>query len=307
MRSTIEAKHLEILDNLNSKDDEIDYLLGVVTILDEYTQSGKEIDDEQEGKMHMNGFLQMKSKEKKGQLYKDFINQVDGTSVQEPKVMNTYFCSECETSLLTLSAESCMICPKCGKSEIYFESGISSMSYDQEVNSEVNASFAYKRINHFNELLAQFQAKETTNIPQDIIKNIQNEIKKQRVSNKSELTQSKVKAYLKKLNYNKYYEHVAHITNILNGTQPPKMNIQLEETLRSMFRDIQEPFEIMKPKTRSNFLSYNYCLYKFCELLGEDRFLGHFSLLKSREKLYQQDKIWEKICDYMNWQYIATI
>ena len=38
--------------------------------------------------------------------------------------------------------------------------------------------FAYKRINHFNEWLAQFQAKETTDIPEDVYDGILKELDK---------------------------------------------------------------------------------------------------------------------------------
>ena len=58
---------------------------------------------------------------------------------------------------------------------------------------------------------------------------------------------------------------------------------------------------------RKNFLSYSYVLYKFCELLGEDEYLQYFPLLKSKEKLYQQDVIWKKICSDLQWEYIPTI
>ena len=85
------------------------------------------------------------------------------------------------------------------------------------------------------------------------------------------------------------------------------MPLHLEEQMRNMFRIIQEPFETHKPKTRSNFLSYSYCLYKFCELLSEDEYLVCFPLLKSREKLHQQDVIWRKITKQLNWEYIATV
>ena len=128
-----------------------------------------------------------------------------------------------------------------------------------------------------------------------------------KIKNVNEINKTKVKQSLKKLKYNKYYEHVTHITNLLTGIEPPSMSSNLEEQLRNMFRDIQVPFEIHKPKTRSNFLSYSYCLFKFCELLGYDELLCHFPLLKSREKLHQQDKIWQGICQSLSWQYIATV
>ena len=215
-------------------------------------------------------------------------------------------CERCQVEKLSLSNDSHMICPNCGHSDVYFDSGTQGMSYEQEINSEVNFSFAYKRINHFNEWLAQFQAKESTFIPENILSEVLKECKKCRIST-TEITQPKIKSFLKKLGYNKYYEHVPHITNLVNGKKPPTMNLVLEEKLRKMFRDIQVPFEKHKPPGRSNFLSYSYCLYKFCELLNEDEYLDCFPLLKSREKLYQQDCIWKKICDDMNYQYIPTI
>ena len=67
--------------------------------------------------------------------------------------------------------------------------------------------YAYKRINHFREILAQFQAKETTQIPDDVFKNIKSQIKKERISLK-QMTNKKAKDILKKLGYNKYYEHI---------------------------------------------------------------------------------------------------
>ena len=38
-----------------------------------------------------------------------------------------------------------------------------------------------------------------------------------------------------------------------------------------------------------------------------DEYLIHFPLLKSREKLYQQDKIWKNICKELNWEFINSI
>lgn len=89
--------------------------------------------------------------------------------------------------------------------------------------------------------------------------------------------------------------------------RPPKMTQALEDKLRMMFRDIQEPFNNNCPESRKNFLSYSYVLYKFCELLGEDDYLPCFPLLKSKEKLYQQDVIWKQICADLQWEYISTI
>ena len=39
-------------------------------------------------------------------------------------------------------------------------------------------------------------------------------------------------------------------------------------------------------------------------LLEYDYLLPYFPLLKSREKLLQQDQIWKLICGDLNWQFI---
>ena len=116
-----------------------------------------------------------------------------------------------------------------------------------------------------------------------------------------------MRGFLKKLKLNKYYEHVPYITNILSGIRAPNMPQALEELLILMFKDIQKPFDDNCPSDRKNFLSYSYVLYKFCELLSEDTYLQYFPLLKSKEKLHQQDVIWKKICRDLRWEFISTV
>lgn len=167
--------------------------------------------------------------------------------------------------------------------------------------------FSYKRINHLNEWLNQIQGKETTEIPEEIYDKILLEIKKQRITNMADLSYPKVKRILKQLKVHKYYEHIPHIINRLNGLPMPNFSPELEEKLRSMFKHIQTPFLKHSPSARKNFLSYSYCLHKFLQLLEKDEYLSYFSLLKSRDKLSAQDKIWGKICAEVGWQFIPSI
>jgi hypothetical protein len=74
-----------------------------------------------------------------------------------------------------------------------------------------------------------------------------------------------------------------------------------------MFRDIQEPFMRHCPPNRKNFLSYSYVLHKFCQLLELDEYLPYFKLLKSTEKLRDQDRIWMKVCEELKFQFIPSI
>ncbi len=214
-------------------------------------------------------------------------------------------CKKCNNdSSVLIQSEGILVCQKCGfQLQILIDSD--KPSY-KDPPREISY-FAYKRINHFNEWLAQFQAKESTDIPDDVYNKILIEIKKERIVDMSHLIPSKLREILKKLKLNKYYEHVPHIINRLNGSPPPIMSRETEEKLRLMFKEIQTPFMRNCPKDRKNFLSYSYVLHKFVQLLGLDEFLPCFPLLKSREKLHQQDLIWKKICEELKWEFIKSL
>ena len=74
-----------------------------------------------------------------------------------------------------------------------------------------------------------------------------------------------------------------------------------------MFNQIQEPFDKHCPKNRKNFLSYSYTLHKFFQLLDKNEYLIYFPLLKSREKLFEQDEMWKNICKDLNWKFISSV
>lgn len=168
-------------------------------------------------------------------------------------------------------------------------------------------AFAYKRINHLNEWLNQVQGKETTDIPEEVYDSILLEIKKRKITNMADLNVKRMKDILKKLSLNRYYEHGPHIINRLNGVPMPTLPAELEERIRQMFCQIQVPFLKHMPNQRKNFLSYSYCLNKMMQLLEEDQYLSSFPLLKSREKLHQQDMIWRNICNDLGWEFIPSL
>jgi Zn finger protein HypA/HybF involved in hydrogenase expression len=213
-------------------------------------------------------------------------------------------CSKCNIEMIFSANEAVFTCTQCGYQEFVL---IDSDKPSYKDPPREICYYAYKRINHFNEWLAQFQAKESTEIPQEVYDAILMELKKERILEFSTLKSAKIREILKKLKYNKYYEHVFHIMNRLNGQNAPVMSREIEEKLRFMFREIQYSFQKHCPKGRSNFLSYSYVLYKLCELLELDEYLPCFPLLKNRDKLYIQDKIWQKICADLNWEFIRSI
>lgn len=215
-------------------------------------------------------------------------------------------CEDCGAPLVLYENESRLVCtnPECAVEEQILI-GCGEPSYKEPPREQ--SSFPYRRINHFNEWLAQFQAKESTEIPDVVYDRIKDELHKERIVNFSHLTIDKVRQILKKLDLSKYYEHVPHIISRLNGISPPVLSAETEQLLRHMFKEIQLPFNRHRPVGRKNFLSYSYVLYKFCELLEMDDFLSRFTLLKSRDKLVEQDNIWKLICRDLDWQFIKSV
>ena len=212
-------------------------------------------------------------------------------------------CESCGNEMIMCLNEANLTCSKCGHQEFILVDS-DKPSY-KDPPREV-CYYAYKKINHFNEWLAQFQAKESTEIPADVYDEILLQLKKERITNMGSLKPTKLREILRKMKCSKYYEHIPHIINRLNGQNAPFMSREDEEKLRHMFREIQPSFKKHCPKGRRNFLSYGYVLYKFCELLEMDDYLACFPLLKNRDKLYLQDKTWQKICDEMHWGFIKT-
>lgn len=218
-------------------------------------------------------------------------------------VRETDICQTCyKGEMIPLDDEGVLICNVCAINIPYLIEN-EKPSY-KEPPKEV-CFYAYKKINHFKEILAQFQGKETTQIPDDVIEQIHQQIKKERIG-LEQLTHHKTKEILKKLGFNKYYEHIAFIKNKL-GIKPPVFSPELEDTLCNLFMEIQAPYAKTCPDYRVNFLNYYYVLFKFCELLEETQYLHDIPLLKDREKLIEQDETWKKMCIELDWEFIPTV
>jgi len=205
--------------------------------------------------------------------------------------------------MIAVDYEGIMICNFCSSSVKYLVEN-EKPTY-KEPPKEV-CSYAYKRINHFREILAQFQAKETTQIPDEIIEQIRNRIKKERITDMTTINYDKMRDILRKLRLNKYFEHILYINSIF-GIKPPIMNEELHETLCVLFIEIQKPWAVHCPANRSNFFNYTYTLYQLCVLLDQTQYLPYIPMMKDREKQLEQDMIWKKVCNDLDWEFFATV
>lgn len=151
------------------------------------------------------------------------------------------------------------------------------------------------------------QAKESTEIPDIVYHNILAELKKMKINNTKHVTIQQVRYILKKLKYNQYYEHTVFIVSKITKRPPPVLSRDIEEKIKIMFKQIQEPFYLYCPSDRLNFLSYSFVLHKIFQILGLNEYVHYFDLLKSREKLRVQEEIWKKICNHLGWPFYPSI
>jgi len=296
------------------KSKKIDYFLDNSKYIFDYFENKKDISigntTTSKNKM-LESFFKMKPQDnssvierKNNNIFQKYLNNIDESFLDINAFLRpTDVCQTCfKGELIPMDDEGVLICNACFKNFQYLIEN-EKPSY-KEPPKEV-CFYAYKKINHFKEILAQFQGKETTQIPVEVIDNLKHQIKKERIEY-SKLTYYKTKEILKKLGYNKYYEHINFIKDKL-GIKPPIISQELEETLCNFFMEIQYPYAKHCPDYRVNFLHYYYVLYKLFELLDETQYLPEIPMLKDREKLIEQDTIWKKICEELDWEFIATI
>lgn len=249
---------------------------------------------------------EIKVKKNRNELFNNYKIAIDPEyrGLNNKKYFSYSKCEDCDRELILIQNDGINVCEECGYAcPIIIES--EKPNY-KDINSE-KPGYPYKRSNHFNEWLAQFQAKSSTEIPKEVYDVIFAESKKNRIYNFNNVKKDYIKEILKRHKFTQYYEHIPLIIYKLNGKPPPTLTRETEELLKNSFKEIQEPFELYKPPSRVNFLSYSYVLRKLCELHEFDEFIECFSFLKTKEHMRDQDMIWKKICKHLGWKFYPSV
>lgn len=307
--SRLQQRILKVEDELSQSNPVQDYYIQNMDLLNEYYKkqdTGKSVASK-DTNAFMKFFTEAASEHTgptRKQIFDEYITRMKLSNAPETLQQLTEHCVQCNVAREENSSEGILVCPRCGSEE--YALVVSDFPSFRDPPKERN-NYAYKKINHLNEILNQFQAKESTIIPEDVMNEVILEIRKRRINNIADLSEEDIRQILKKLGRSKYYEHRAHILSRLNGNPPPTITPEIEEKIRTMFQEIQSPFLLYCPNDRTNFLSYSYILYKFFELLELDEYKVYFPLLKSRDRLIAHDQIWKKICEYLQWEFISSV
>lgn len=286
---------------VESGQDQIDYLLDSSRIIFAYMT----LDERETSLLSINEMSQQNNDElqelhlKKSTLVEEYLRKFEPNhyNYKRDYYREQVKCSKCDVNF-TID-KSFLVCPNCGICLQTVEQA-TELSYKELQDFDYRPQFTYDKMTHLDDWLRRFQAKENRSIPQEILDKVLLEANKERIQDLNTLTEDKIKRYLKKLNLNEYYDNVIGIINRINGRPPFTLTSEIEDKIKTMFQQIQDPYEKFKPAGRKNFLSYSYTLHKFFQILGLHEFAKYFPLLKSIEKLRQQDDIFKKIVVFMS-------
>lgn len=286
-------------EDISSGRSESDYFLNTYQLINNYIRLEEEETIILNKDNNTNSEELHKINKQKKDIIDEYMKYVDVNYVTYRNLYDysSNYCKECNNALEMRNGFA--ICPDCGlcNTRVIHESD--TLSWQQTQEMDYRPQFTYDRVTHLDEWLRRFQAKEHRNIPQEIIDKVILEAHKERIKDLNQLTEDKVKKYLKKLELKDYYDNVISIINRINKRQSFVLTPEIESKIKEMFKLIQIPFEKYKPKNRKSMLSYSYLLNKFFLILDLPEFSKYFFLLKSADKLRQQDEIFKKIIDEM--------
>ncbi len=164
------------------------------------------------------------------------------------------------------------------------------------------SEYAYKRINHVKEILDNYQYHQRINmIPDEILTKLEYHF-----DDKSRVTYLDVKNYLKSNQYFKYYDDVSTISCHLKGYHIPSISEKKRGLLTKDFEKVANGYnKVIENTNRKGFMSYNYLLYKLCQLnkIGSDEWLREqYWMDRHTVKEKYLDNLWERIAEECNFK-----
>jgi hypothetical protein len=285
---------------IQSKKEIIDYYYDIVDILHEY------IFVEEKLAVSNSEDTLIRETEHKNELIFEFFRRIDPAYIIKYHYKEKIHLCECGAEFIL--NDGIYICSRCKNA---MESVIdnSKTSYKETKSNRDSSASPYRKLGHLNEWLNRLEAKKIPKMQQDVYNAIINHIlnsSRNRDMDLNKLTPKKLKAVLKKLGYNEYYEDISFILSQITGLVPPTLSQNENEILRIMFREVEVAWRKVKPHDRNNFINYPYVLRKLLELLGYDEYLDYFTLSESNDKLMAMDSLWNATCKILKYQFIPS-
>ena len=205
-----------------------------------------------------------------------------------------------------------MICPEC-KAPMYKMCDVCGVFYDEPVfevtdlsNYNIKHKRDYKKMDHFKEVLNQFQGREDKHIPQTVLEIVRSNLPEMLETVGDACGVNLTRIILRKSRLSKYTENSHSIWAKVSGRQPPYIKRLVEDKLTRHFRQIVWIYEPLKSSKRTSFLNYYYVLYKLLHLMKETELLPYIPMLRTKQRIREHDRVWYKICQELDWNFFPT-
>ncbi len=157
--------------------------------------------------------------------------------------------------------------------------------------------------------MVRLEAREKTKVPEIVILTVMKACVRNRINPRTEperLTQKFMKELLRQTGYSRFNENIMQIRVRLTGIQARMFSEAERTVIMRTFNELQEPFERHRG-SRDNFISYSYVLNKICQLLGIREVLQYLLPPTLAENVQNADRIWKKMCEDLNYEFVPTI
>jgi len=194
------------------------------------------------------------------------------------------------------------VCQECG---IFFDKPV--FEVHDHHNYKVHQKRDYRKLDHFKEVLNQFQGKEMREIPVEIVQDVRDKLP-YNLEHITDLTGVNItRSILRKSKLTKFIENSHYIWAMASNRQPPYIKKLVEDKLIRYFKAIVQVYEPLKGDKRNSFMNYYYVLYKLLHLMKEYELLQYIPLLRTKQRIREHDRVWKKVCEELDWSFHPTV
>jgi len=179
---------------------------------------------------------------------------------------------------------------------------------------------AYDRIQHFKNVIQQFQGKKMTNIPDNLFEDIRQELHTICLTDETSedpiikyrhVTKQHILTLLQELRYKyeRYYDDIHYIHFVV--TCRPRHDIShLEETLMNNFNLLSNTYDkysaITTHLTRKNFINKQLVLFQLLHRHMYRCDINEFNFIKTYECMETHERICSDVFNILGWKYIPV-
>ena len=228
------------------------------------------------------------------------INKYYKTKINdEVEEINYDFCS-CGEKMTIQSNTSEFLCTKCGIINTLIGTVFEDYQfYNQEGSRYKHASYEPSR--HCKFWIDRIQAKESTNIPENVILKLEDCIKIDRIQLLHNITIEQFRKYLKDVGLSKYNDHLPLIKKIITGSVPPQLDHNELQLLFNYFDKAVKTYNIIKDPAKNNNIYYPFLIWKILEIIISNKQklkkLLNCIHLQGNATLIENDRVWKLICE----------